>query len=206
MCTRRFGRAGLTFAIVALIACGMIPQAALASWFIGGGIGESKVTDYRCTDCPPITSVDDTDTALALFSGYTFYSYFGAALEYVDLGELNARGPAPVTDRNEHSGWSILALTSYPIGERFEVYAKAGIFLWDQKVSYQDPGFGGDKSFDGTDATFGAGFGVYFGPRNAFGVQLEWRRFKDVGTNDPEFGHKSDIDLAMVNFVYRFPE
>lgn len=204
--------------LAAISALLMASTPALAGWSfeVGAGGGQSEVQKYECLDCLTITSVDDSDIALVL-TAQARYSLagesspwipsFGFATEYVDLGDLKARGPG-VRDTLEASAWSLMFSPSWALGRSFEFFTEVGVARWQQKVSYVETatgGFAASDDFDDVDAVFGVGIGYYFGQDQRLGVRTKWLRFKDVGDpDDPELSHQSDIDLYAVTFNYRF--
>lgn len=179
------------------------PAAADSGVIVGLGLGQSNLQDYRCDDCgTPIASVDDKDTAWTVFAGYRFNPYVAVLAGYADLGKTTASGTGGAwQDKLEADGWYAAVRGILPLPANFEAYATLGVFWWDQKVTFTGIPTG---KFDGSDPMYGLGVAYRFGPKNAMSVQVDWTRFKDVGTNDPTLGHKNDIDLYAVNFVYQF--
>jgi hypothetical protein len=95
------------------------------------------------------------------FAGYKFFDYFALEVGYVDLGEakdtfcflnsdgecapedgflpqtvLNPSNPWAVTA--EIQGWTIEAVGILPIAERWDLFAKLGVFSWDSTVTALD--------------------------------------------------------------------
>lgn len=173
-----------------------------ADWLVGGGAGTSENKDYDCIDCGPIGTVDDDGPGYKLFGGFRFHRNFSVVGGFVQLADTRATGPAPFTDLLEVNGPYVAAIGSLPLGATFELFATAGIFRWNQDVTFN----GANGSFSGTDLTFGAGAGWNFSAFGTpgFSLQLEWQQFKDVGTNDPLFGHLDDYSLTTLNALYRF--
>jgi hypothetical protein len=189
--------------LAALVAaCLAGPALADSGVILGLGLGESNLQDYRCDDCgAPIVSVDDQDTAWMVFAGYRFNPYVAVLGGYADLGKTTASGAGgDWQDRLEADGWFAAVRGILPLPANFEAHATLGMFWWNQKVTFTGipPG-----KFDGNAPMYGLGVTYRFGPKKAMGVQVDWTRFKDVGTHDPDLGHKNDIDLYTVNFVYQ---
>lgn len=209
---------GISIAATLALLGATLPQAAADQGFFNepaiiGGIllGGSELKSYSCTDCgSPVGDLDDSDTAWGAFVGYRPNRYVALLLGYIDLNETTASGrDDDWTDRLEADGFELKLRGSWPFSDYYFVYADLGVFLWDQNVTF---GFGDGEetstlsgSFDSTDMTFGFGVGYRLPVgENAVVFSAGWSRFQDVGTNDPELGHKNDIDLIGGNISYEF--
>ena len=186
--------------IIALaLACGAALAASQASAqaYLGGSIGQSDIDEQIATGLITGGSVDGTDTAFKIFGGYMFNRHFGLEAAYVDLGEASYSGNfggLPVTGgRVEVSGMNISALGALPIGERFSLFGKIGLFMWDAEASDTTGGIPFSAQEDGTDVSFGIGLGYQF-TRN-LGVRAEWEMF----TTD-----NADSNLLSVGLLWRF--
>jgi hypothetical protein len=192
------------FAARVILSCALaLPVTqAHASWLAGGGAGTSENQDYDCIGCGPIGNVDDSGAGYKLFGGFRFHRNFAVIGGFAQLANTEATGPLPFTDLLEVSGPYLSAFAILPLGANFELFASAGIFRWNQDVTFN----GANASFSGTDPTYGAGASWNFSPSGTagFALQLEWQRFTDVGTRDPFFGHVDDYGLTTLNFLYRF--
>ncbi len=173
-----------------------------AGWLVGSGVGISENQDYDCIDCGPIGTVDDSGAGYKLFGGFRFHRNFAVLGGFAQLADTEATGPAPFTDLLEVNGPYVTAVGILPLGTNFELFASVGVFRWNQDVTFN----GVSGSFTGSDLTYGAGAGWNFSANGApgFALQFEWQQFKDVGTNDPFFGHLDDYGLTTLNVMYRF--
>jgi len=108
----------LTLAVIFALASSFYAQDALAGWFVGGSVGQSKTYDYSVGG--PIDSSDEEDFAYRLGGGYTFIKYFGLAGSYVDLGDSHYEGPAfgGFTDTLSAKGFDFSALGVLPVHDR----------------------------------------------------------------------------------------
>jgi OOP family OmpA-OmpF porin len=136
----------------------------------------------------PGISCDDEDTGLKIFGGFGVNPNFAVELGWVDVGEATATGPGG-TATLEADGFQFAAVGIFPIGQRFDVFGKIGMYMWDASVS----GPGGSVSDDGTDLMFGIGGTWKIGQR--LGLRAEWERF-DVDD--------IDIDLVSVGVTFSF--
>lgn len=187
-------------AIIALaMACGaaLAASPASAQAYLGGSIGQSDIDDQIATGLITGGSVDGTDTAFKIFGGYMFNRHFGLEAAYVDLGEASYSGNFlgfPVTGgRVEVTGLNVSALGALPIGERFCLFGKIGLFMWEAEASDTTGGVPFSAQQDGTDLSFGIGLGYQF-TRN-LGVRAEWEMFT---TEDAE------SNLISVGLLWRF--
>ena len=184
---------GAALALSGAFAAG--PAAAQA--YLGGSIGQSDIDDQIATGLITGGSVDGTDTAFKIFGGYMFNRHFGLELAYVDLGEASYSGNffgLPVTGgRVALTGLNVSALGALPIGERFSVFGKIGLFMWEAEASDTTGGVPFSAQQDGTDLAFGVGLGYQF-TRN-LGVRAEWEMFT---TED------ADSNLISVGLLWRF--
>ena len=123
--------------------------------YVGAGVGDFSVDidDLDSTDI----SFDDSDTAYKLFLGYRINQFFGAQLDYMDLG----RTESAVGLQNleiETGGFAARVEGTLPLAF-FELFATAGLVFSDVEAS-----FGGTEFFDESDSdpvySVGAGFEI----------------------------------------------
>ena len=171
-------------------------------WYVGLNFGQTKVKDVDCTGA---TTCDDKDKAWGIFGGYLFNKNFGVELGYADLGKASLGGTDPFlgtfTTTFEASGFELSGVGILPISDKFSVYGKLGLFMWDLDAKSTSSVLGSASlSEDGTDLTFAIGARFHFTKNLA--VQLQWQRYKDIG-DDATTG-KSDIDVLGLGVVFRF--
>ena len=178
-----------------------------SGWYAGASAGWSSYTD-NCPNAIPVgVSCDDSGGAYSVFGGYQFIKYFGVELGYVDLGKAGAATPAMgVLETVKARGFELLGVGAIPIGSRFEMYAKAGVYVLD--VDYACSGCTSISSLGetATDLTYGLGAIVRFSKN--FGLRLQYQRYQDVGF-DTTIGStaikaKGDIDAFTIGLIFRF--
>jgi hypothetical protein len=89
-------------------------------------------------------------------------------------------------------GFTVEALGIFPFANKWEAFAKAGVYLWDGTLT-QSGTSSSSQGFDGTDPTFGLGVGW-----NAFNrgqIRVEAERY----TLD-----EMDVDMFSAGFNFRF--
>ena len=117
----------------------LLSPTVFADWYVGGALGQTFIDEnidgFR---------IKDNTTSWRIYGGYDFNDYFGLEGSYLDLGEIsdNIQG-IPV--RATGYGWTIAAVGKIPMGEKFAIQAKAGMFFSDGKSSVggvveNDPG------------------------------------------------------------------
>jgi opacity protein-like surface antigen len=158
------------------------------------------------------SSLDDSDTGFGATVGYQVSKNFAAELSYVDLGEVTYDASnEQASPANESVALSASAagpvlsfLGILPVGEHFEVYGRAGLALMD--VEGEGAVTVGDvtirDSASTTRSNMVLGGGVQYNINDRFGVQLEWDRHFDVGSED--ITGESDVDLFALGLRYNF--
>ncbi len=150
--------------------------------------------------------LDDTDIGWKIFGGYRFNRWFGVEAAIVDLGEfdsnINATVPNPAQLLNDIAevhpysaqGISAAAVGMLPIGERFSVFGKAGLFVWQGEVKANAGSFGSvSKDENGIDLTVGLGAGFKITDR--IQIRAEWERY---------FLKRDDADLISLGVSFHF--
>lgn len=156
---------GVVMALVGFVNAAQAEQ----GWYIGMGAGQAKDKVF-----------DETDTGFKLVGGYRSNEYFAFEMSYVDLGSY----PTYFGSFDEY-GLGIEAIGSVPIGERFSVFARGGIFSWTVE-------FDGAEG-EGEDLTYGLGAAIDMNEH--WQIRGEWQRF-DVD--------EGDVDLISAGFNYLF--
>ena len=123
--------------------------------YVGAGVGDFSV-EVDELDSDDI-NFDDSDTAYKLFVGYRVNQFFGAQLDYLDLG----RTDSTIGLQNleiETGGFAARVEGTLPLAF-FELFATAGLIFSDVEAS-----FGGTEFFDESDSdpvySVGAGFEI----------------------------------------------
>jgi len=198
---RRFS--ALRIALAFALGIAFTSMAHAAGGFAGVGFGQTSV-DLEC-DLNISCNADDSDTGFKIFGGYQFNPNFALEVAYLDLGEAKLSGTdsflGSTTATIEVSGFNFAVVGSFPVGERFELMAKAGLFRWDLDANASSSVFGsGSESETGFDPMFGIGASFNF--TSKFGVRVEYEKFLDVGDEDTT--GQSDVDLISASLVFRF--
>jgi len=182
------------FAMALTLALLATPAALAGNFYVGGAIGQTS-TDINGVNVSGV-NVDDSDTGYKLFGGYSFFRNFAVEAGYVDVGQASIETTVPIQSSSsaEADGFALEAVGVLPLGERFELFAKYGWYMWDATVSASIQGLGTvSASDDGTDPTYGIGFGWNVTERGR--LQLELERY-EIDT--------MDVDTYLVGYAFSF--
>jgi len=149
---------------MALSTGAMAQQGPTPGFYVGGEVGKFDIGD-------------DDDTAFKITGGYQINRTFAAEVSY---GSFFDKGGVELT------GFELVGVASFPLGNKFSVYGKLGFLMWEA-----DAGVGGSE--DGTDLTFG--LGVQYDVTNKLGLRAGWQRYDIDDT---------DADLFSIGLIYRF--
>jgi OOP family OmpA-OmpF porin len=185
-----------------------LPAAASADdatgWYVGAGAGLSQATDY----CDPnagavIVTCDDTGTAWRLLLGYQINRYFGVEGGYLNLGQFNStvtQAGVPTTNQTKiHAGY-LEGLAILPIGERFGLYAKAGVAYWTFQAHDTVGGAGvPDQTQNGWDFVGGVGAQFFFTKNLA--LRAEYELIPKLGNSETG---ELDVQVISASVLWKF--
>jgi OmpA-OmpF porin, OOP family len=173
------------------------------------------------------SELDDTISAWGVQVGYRFGKYFAAEVGYANLGEASYRLPinvqVTVTDLGSgasasdvfpaerasaltSAGPTISAIGLFPIGERFDLQARAGIYLADTRLTnrIRDVEFAENvahRRVDASQTELLAGIGGTWHINENFSLRAEYQKFFDVG--DDEKTGESDFDVINLSVLFK---
>ena len=150
--------------------------AAQSPWYVGTGTGSTDIDE---------SDLDD-DSGTKFYGGYQFTDRYALEGGHTDLGTFDFDVPFLGTGDVEVDGLQVAGVASFPIKDKFSIFGKAGIYMWDADISVPALGSGSD---DGTDVMYG--FGLNYGAGN-WGIRGEWEHFDEV-----------DVDMLSVGVIYR---
>jgi OmpA-OmpF porin, OOP family len=194
------------FALAATVASVLAASPAFAAddagFYVGAGVGNFAVDSdsiYGGKD------FDGSDFGFKVFAGYKFMPWLAIEAEYIDGGEPddNFRNENFPDERLKVTagvtGFVGSAVGILPIGESFDVFAKAGFIYWDgdgsgkirdedgtlAKISYGN---------DGTDFAWAVG-GTWYIMEN-LGLRAEYQGF--------EISDFNSVDFASASVIWKF--
>jgi OOP family OmpA-OmpF porin len=203
-------------------------QAAELGWYVIGFGGESSASTSQAqmddnlvalferqglTVEDSTSTLDDSDTGFGVGGGYQLNDYFAFEFAYVDLGKIDYQADAVISDgtitsdadvtfESSADGPVVSVLAMYPFGERFSVFARAGISFLEAEGTARITvdGTTGSASQSGQKSDPMFGVGAEFGVTKHFAVRLGWDRYLDVGTADVA----GDTDADVISLGLRF--
>lgn len=168
------------------LACSGTARAA-NGWYVGGSAGLSHY-DIGTDDFMPepglttSASIDDEDTLWKLFGGYRMNDHVAFEAAYADLGsyDVTTTVTAPFAARN-HGEFDATALLVdvvgiLPFADRYEVFGKVGLAVWEIGVDVSGTAGGArvspDFDDDGSDFHYAVGVATHFA--DSVAVRAEW--------------------------------
>jgi OmpA-OmpF porin, OOP family len=203
------------------LACALFAMApasgALAEGFyFGASLGQSSVDigskgEFDASLGVPVDSeLDDTGDAWGVQIGYRWGKYIGMEVGYVNFGKADYVAQIigtteEVSQRFVSTGPTLAALGFFPIGERFDVYGRAGILYADTRVRVRDEDLATGEfiSFEakGSGTELHAGIGGAWNITESFSVRVEYTKYFDVGDEDQT--GEQDVDVVQFGILFR---
>jgi len=164
-------------------------------FYAGGGVG---TFDVQIDDVDDVTTeierYDSDDTAWKAFAGWRANKFLALELAYVNLGSPDDEILPDTTLTIETDGFAPYVVGTLPIGDWFEVFAKAGSYWYEVDARIASPlGNASDSDSDST-FTWTAGLGLNFFER--VNVRLEYEQF--------DFDNADDSTALWLTGAYRF--
>ena len=154
---------GVAMLAVALTAA---PAAAESGLYIGGSVGQTRLEiDGLDLDLDGFDFSAD-DTSYKAIVGYRFLGFFAVEASWLDFGDLadsfDSGAGEPVAVSADLEGFDVVAMGMLPLAI-FDVFAKAGVVVWDADI---ETAYGTIRELDsdsGSDLVLGLGAQVRFG-------------------------------------------
>jgi len=177
----------LSAAILLLASGGVLAQ---AGPYLGGALGQSQFKEW----CDPgAANCEDTDTSWKILGGYRFNRYLAAEATYIDWGEVTATvlgGAQPVDVAATQRSYGLAAVGTLPLGERLELFGKAGFLQTEQETRRIRPN-PTTVSRDETELHYG--LGVKYAFSRTWALRGEW-----------ENTDKLKVEMLSIGVEYRF--
>lgn len=156
-------------------------------WYAGFGFGQSKYGDITAT------SANTRTEGWKVYTGYQFNKYLGVEGGYANLNDMTAR-TGSVTTNMDSDAWTLAAVGSYPLTDKFSLTAKLGAayVLTDKNVKV-GTALTQRTGDDGYQPNYGVG--VSYALVDNFKLRAEWERFDLDDIN---------IDLMTAGFTVAF--
>ncbi len=151
--------------------------------YAGGGVGtfDVQIDDVDEID-DTIDRYDSDDTAWKAFAGWRANKHLALELAYVNLGSPDDEILPGIELTTETDGFAPYVVGTFPIGDWFELFGKAGYYMYETEARIDTP-FGSVSDSD-SDSTFtwSAGLGLNFFER--VNVRLEYEQFDFDAADD----------------------
>ena len=147
------------------------PHYPLYFGFAIGFPGADEQCDYHGYNC------DGSDTGFKFYGGKQLHENIAVEVSYQDLGRLRKdRGSFDTIAESEGINLSLIGII--PVGEAAFFYGKAGYILSDTTYTRVENGVTTKTDDDGSDFTFGAGFGFRFNRK--YDLRAEFESLNDL--------------------------
>ena len=148
-------------------------------YYIGYEIGDND-WDSGVTDVSGAT-LDEDDTGWAIVAGYHYSDGLDIEFGYADFGEASLSGSSGNTFKYEGTSYTFNATAAISLeGDAFligikpkmsisdtvDVFARAGVNIWDTKIKISNGTASADVKDDGNDLYYGFGLSGTFGNFN----------------------------------------
>lgn len=169
------------------------------------------------------STLEDSDTSLALFAGYHFNPYIAVEAGYLDLGAAEYRATGTVRSFNppasavmtttldvESTGFTLAGLGSLPIGDMFELHGRLGVFFAQTDLTARSriatASATDSDTLDSIGGFFSVGAGLNLGEH--WSLSLDWTRYDNVGdeNEDDDVSTEAGFDIDSLGFsaMFRF--
>lgn len=164
---------------------------AQAGPYVGGAFGQSKFKEW-CTETATtrFTVCDDSDTSWKLLGGYRFNRYVGVEASYIDWGEVTARFNTGAQVAAKQHSYGLAAVGTVPLGERFELFGKAGFLKTEQETRRITPN---PLTVNRDETEFHYGLGAKYAFTRNWALRGEW-----------ENTDKLKVQMLSIGVEYRF--
>jgi OmpA-OmpF porin, OOP family len=190
------------------IAAAFVAMPASAQWYVGAGVGSSKVTGL---DGPIVSNGTTVGTFSGgnsnkgfykVYGGYQITPSWGVEAQYSDLGnrDVAARtlgGVTVLAGSAKASQYSIAGTGTLPLSAGFSLLGKLGVTNNKSKINL--PGIAGDEN----NSSLLVGVGVAYAITPAMSVRFEYEDFGKLSKDD-FFGGAVRANAYSVSLKYAF--
>lgn len=190
-------RTKLTTLCVALFASTSGVQAApqiLTGVQLGVDAGQAEARKY----CDNVANCDSADRSLRFSVGYQFTPNVGAELGYTSFGTLFDASDDVVVAKQEANAWTLSALGTMPLGERFGLLGRLGFASYDVNNSGSIQGVPVESE---NSIKPYVGLGAKFNLSESFALRAEYQVYTDISGVD---GVKDNVRGLYAGGVFSF--
>ena len=162
------------------------------------------------------STLDDSDKTWSVNIGYRFNRWVAAEFGYIDLGRIDYTNQVQLQQagtpfdfasdvRIVSTGPYASVIGLFPLGERFDVHLRGGIYLSDTRersraVSAADPTNVLSFEVKDSDTDFFGGLGATWNINPSYSLRVEYQHYLDVGGDHTD---KVDFDIVNVSMLFR---
>jgi OOP family OmpA-OmpF porin len=193
---KRIATVTAAIGLVCLFGGFAVPAWADTGFYLGGEIGRSSFDGTEIVPAGDDDRVTGVDVAWQVFGGYQILEWLGVEAGFIDFGA----GHDHDVDQEEFAldGMTLSAIGYIPIGLRFAVMIRGGVYSWD----YVETDSRGDEEADGTDLIVGLGGDVKV--MDSLSVRFEWTFLSDVGESGGRLPGEADVTGLFAGVSYNF--
>ncbi|MES2911163.1 MAG: outer membrane beta-barrel protein [Pseudomonadota bacterium] len=165
------------------IAAALVSMPASAQWYVGAGVGSSKITGVDGSQgiAPnSVTGANSNKGSAKVFLGYQATPNWGVEGQYTDLGSRdfqirNGANAVIGTGAYRSSQFSIAGTGTLPMSSGFSLFGKLGVTSNSGNVNVVAPGV--NASASGSQSSLMVGIGAAYNITPALAVRLEYEDF-----------------------------
>jgi OOP family OmpA-OmpF porin len=176
------------FVFLACLTSATAVQAQDGGFYLGGALGQAKFKEW-CNI--PGADCKDTDTNWKLFGGYRFNRYVAAEATYVDWGEVTASVASGAQALARQHSYGLAAVGTLPLGERFELFGKAGFVMTEQETESRN--VPNARTVDREERELHYGLGARFLFTKNLALRGEWENTDEL-----------KVEMLSIGIEYRF--
>lgn len=202
--------------------CGVMFGAAAqanSGFYVNGSIGKASVDTSAVESStraefatagatPPYASSNtDLDTAFKISAGYMFNRYFGAELNYVDLGKhsltVSSADPLVANGSYKSSGYGVSLVGNFPITHFIAAQGRLGVTNLKTSNTTEISGVAtGYSSGSKSKNTVTVGVGVSYDLTHKVQLRADYDRY--MGVSDSGDYNLGDANMMSIGVGYKF--
>jgi OmpA-OmpF porin, OOP family len=203
------------FAVTALaLLSAPLAHAADLNWYLGLGGGYSRAKFYTADFSSGGLATDskkEFDSGYKMFLGYQFNRSWAIEAAYTNLGNFQYHYenivPGGGSERDDYkvTGFSLSLLPIVPLGNRFSIYGRLGVFSSTARrtVAVDSTGTKTGFSAQASDISPLTGVGMQLKLDEETDVRVEYENYGRVGSTDAGVG-RANVQMLSVSAVFKY--
>jgi OmpA-OmpF porin, OOP family len=175
------------------IAAAFAAMPASAQWYVGAGVGSSRISGLDgSANGFTVSGGDKNKSSVKVYGGYQLTPNWGLEAQYTDLGKRDVTITPIGSFSGKASQYSLAVTGTVPLSQSFALIGKLGAS--QNKID-------GSGSSNKSDVLVGVGVSYSINPKLA--VRLEYEDFGKLGTNSLT-GRSVRANNTSLNLQYAF--